>query len=241
MSGISRNDKNEDAARRAPGVTYARIAYGIPVLVIAISVCAGCRGDPRGKLLSPTPGSTLTESTVTFRWRVPSDVGDTQFWLDIGTREGQGDIFAGHLTTTEKTIVNLPLLGKPIYARLWTFVNGSRQMPQDFRYQTRFDPAYRDLRAKITSPAPESILESTATFRWTPVPQATNYWLDVGNSLAQGDIYAGYQGVATEQTVGNLPQDGRMIYVRLWTFINDNRLQPVDYTYHAATAKGGKP
>jgi hypothetical protein len=191
--------------------------------------------------LSPPPGSTLTDSKVTFRWRVPPGLGQTEFWLDVGTHEGQGDIFAGRLTAMEKTVMNLPLLGQPIHVRLWTFVNGSRQMPQDFRYQTRFDPAYRDLRAKISSPAPESILGNAATFRWSPAPQATNYWLDVGNNLGQGDIYAGYQGIATEREVDNLPRDGRKIYVRLWTFINENRLQPVDYTYHTARADGGKP
>jgi hypothetical protein len=238
MSDISRKDRNIAAARRTPGITYARIANFMPVVVIATTV--GCHGDPRGTVLSPPPGSTLTASTATFRWKAPSDIGDTQFWLDVGTQEGQGDIFAAHLTTREQTVANLPLLGKPIYVRLWTFVNGSRQSPRDFRYETKFDPGYRDLRAKITNPEPESILESTATFRWNPVPQATNYWLDVGNNLGRGDIYGAYQGAATERTVGNLPQDGRMIYVRLWTFINDSRLQPVDYTYHAARANGEK-
>lgn len=99
--------------------------------------------------------------------------------------------------------------------------------------------------SRITSPAPGSVLPPTATFAWTSVTQATAYWLDVGNSFAQGDISAG-QLTATAKTVSGLPCDGRPLFVRLWTQLGGSwytgpNPNLVDYRYTACTVNAQSP
>jgi hypothetical protein len=184
-------------------------------------------------MLSPSPGATLTDPIVTFRWSEPKTHSSLEYWLDVGTRENVGDIYGGTVTAPRKTIANLPVDGRPVYVRLWTFINGSKQAPLDYRYTACSDPNPPDPRAHIISPEPGTTLTPSVTFTWTRSPRATQYWLDVGNQLGQGDIYGGWQGVNTSRTVGNLPTDGRTIHVRLWTLIDDAKLQPLDYSYRA--------
>lgn len=102
--------------------------------------------------------------------------------------------------------------------------------------------------AKITSPVPGSTLPPTATFTWPAATGANGYWLDVGNSSGQGDIYPacppnnGSCGVltGTSKTVAGLPCDGRALFVRLWTRRNGWE-PPQDYIYRACTSGGGIP
>lgn len=76
------------------------------------------------------------------------------------------------------------------------------------------------------------LVGSTATFAWNSVNGADNYWLDVGNSVAHGDIWAGAL-MATSQMVNRLPCDGRTLYVQFWTHLNGAWQTPQRYTYHA--------
>jgi len=74
--------------------------------------------------------------------------------------------------------------------------------------------------ATLTSPAADSTLpDSTVAFTWTTGRNATKYRLDVGNAAGQGDISAGETNL-TRKTVSTLPTDGRMLYIRLWSFID---------------------
>jgi hypothetical protein len=73
----------------------------------------------RGYIYSPSNGSQLSAS-ATFCWSlvgVPAD-----YWLDVGTSQGVGDISAGLVTGTCKTVNNIPTGGKTIWVRLWTRV-----------------------------------------------------------------------------------------------------------------------
>ena len=89
------------------------------------SFATGSAGSGLAALTTPTPGSTLTGSTVTFSWSPGANA--TAYWLDVGTALGQGDISAGQLTsaTLSKTVGGLPTDGRTIFVRLWTQVNGS--------------------------------------------------------------------------------------------------------------------
>lgn len=62
---------------------------------------------------------------------------------------------------------------------------------------------------------------------------ATAYWLDVGNSAGDGSI-AARNTTGTSATV-TVPRDGRMLYIRLWTFVNGAWQTPFDYTLRACT------
>jgi probable HAF family extracellular repeat protein len=93
--------------------------------------------------------------------------------------------------------------------------------------------------ATMTSPMPASTLSGTsATFSWTPASGADNYWLDVGNTVGQGDISAGAT-TATSRAVAGLPCDGRTLYVQLWTHLNGAWQTPQRYTYTAANCGTG--
>ena len=75
-------------------------------------------------MTSPTPGSTLSDSSVTFNWSAGS--GASQYWLEVGTSAGAGDLFEPSVgLATSQAVNGLPALGTPVYVRLWTLV-GSR-------------------------------------------------------------------------------------------------------------------
>ena len=59
------------------------------------------------QIASPASGTTLSATSVTFTWSATS--GADQYWLDVGNSVGQGDLWAGALTTPSKVVSGLPL------------------------------------------------------------------------------------------------------------------------------------
>ncbi|HZS44556.1 MAG TPA: hypothetical protein VFC63_05595, partial [Blastocatellia bacterium] len=89
-------------------------------------------------------------------------------------------------------------------------------------------------RAQLTNLANGATFNSsTMTFTWTPVSNATQYSLYVGNSYRGYDIYSNYVSGGTT-AVSGIPTDGRTIYVSLWSFINGIWV-PADYSFHACS------
>jgi sugar lactone lactonase YvrE len=81
--------------------------------------------SPAPSLTSPTPGSTLTGSTVTFTW---NPAGSTTFQFRLGTTLGSNNIYgSGQTTKTSVTVSNLPTNGETIHAVLYYMVNGAWQ------------------------------------------------------------------------------------------------------------------
>lgn len=88
-------------------------------------------------------------------------------------------------------------------------------------------------KASITSPANGSTFtSSTVTFYWDAGVGVSEYFLYVGSSQGANDLYGASQGLSRSRTVSNLPTDGRLLYVRLWSLINGG-WQYNDYTYRA--------
>ncbi len=74
--------------------------------------------------------------------------------------------------------------------------------------------------AEITSPAPESTLEgSTATFAWNAGSQAEVYFLYLGTTPGDNNLYGQSQGLNREVMVSGLPVDGSIIYIRMWSLL----------------------
>jgi hypothetical protein len=74
--------------------------------------------------------------------------------------------------------------------------------------------------AEITSPAPGSTLEgSTAAFAWSAGSQAEVYFLYLGTTPGENNLYGQSQGLNREVTVSGLPVDGSIIYIRLWSLL----------------------
>ncbi|MFZ1087200.1 MAG: hypothetical protein WAN35_19730 [Terracidiphilus sp.] len=75
-------------------------------------------------LTAPAQGSIFTSNSQTFTWTfIP---GVTGYALYLGsTGAGSGNLYDSKaITATTVTVNNLPINGKPIYARLWTNVSG---------------------------------------------------------------------------------------------------------------------
>jgi hypothetical protein len=76
-------------------------------------------------ITSPQCGSTLSSSSVTFRWN--SGVGVSQYALYVGTCSGCSNIYGRNLgTSLSATVSGIPTSGR-VYVRLWSLINGGWQ------------------------------------------------------------------------------------------------------------------
>ena len=158
---------------------------------------------------SPTPGTTLPGSTVTFIWT--NGLGVSQYELDIGTGLGGHDLVWGPTQGGTSQTVNNLFSNGTIYVRLWSNVAGTWQY-NDYQYQPSAPPTP----ATMTGPTPGATISgSSTTFVWTTGYGASQYELNVGTSLGGHDLAWGPDGTQTSQTVNNLPAG--TIYVRLWS------------------------
>src|ERR1035441_6605790 len=112
-------------------------------------------------ITSPTPGSTLTSASTTFTWNAGS-AGTTGYFLNVCTSFGGANLVnIGPLSGTSTT-VNLPTNRATIYVRLWTVLNGTTRLYNDYTY-TEFTQSA----AVMASPTPGSTLTSASTtFTW---------------------------------------------------------------------------
>jgi hypothetical protein len=181
-------------------------------------------------MTSPTPGSQLSGTTVTFAWR--AGIGATAYWLDINGAcvSCGGGLFGRNVgLATSQTVSGLPASGGAIYVRLWTLLAGGWQYI-DYSYTA----ASGGTRAAMTTPAAGTTLTgSTVTFTWSAGSGALAYWLDVGTAPGVGNYFGKNLALATSQTVTNLPTNGSAIRVRLWTQFSGG-WQYNDYSYTAS-------
>ena len=188
-------------------------------------------GGVKAVLTTPTPGSTLSSTTVTFGWTTGSGV--SQYWLYVGTTgAGSNNVFSASTgTTTSATVSNLPSNGSTVYVRLHSLIAGAWQF-NDYTYTAMTG----GVKAVLTTPTPGSTLSSTtATFGWTTGSGVSQYWLYVGTTGAgSNNVFSASTGTTTSATVSNLPSNGSTVYVRLHSLIA-GAWQFNDYTYTAMT------
>jgi hypothetical protein len=81
----------------------------------------------KAALTSPASGSKLSGASVQFVWSAGTAV--EHYWLFIGTSAGNNDIFGADMGTsgTSATVSGLPTNGKPVYVRVWSYINGAWQ------------------------------------------------------------------------------------------------------------------
>jgi len=90
----------------------------------------------------PTPGTTLTGSSVTFSWNAGTNA--VEYWLDVGNAPLTGNYTTGAVTATSKTVSGLPCDGRTLYVSLYTMFNGAADYtrpPQQYTY-TAFSSAF---------------------------------------------------------------------------------------------------
>jgi len=85
------------------------------------------------QMVAPTPGSTLTSSTVTFSWT--AGTGVSEYWLWVSTVQGDGNVYSqSQGTNLSATVTGVPTTGT-VYVRLWSMVSGDWQYI-DYTYAT---------------------------------------------------------------------------------------------------------
>ena len=180
-------------------------------------------------MTSPAAGGTLSGASVTFTWSAGS--GATAYWLDVGTAQGQGNIFGQNVAlATSQTVSGIPTDGSTVYVNLWTLVNGAWQY-NAYTYKAG------GASAKAVMMSPVLRLDAKRCKRHVHVDRgcgAAAYWLDVATAQGQGNIFGQDVDLATSQTVNGIPTDGSTIYVRLWTLLG-GIWQSSDYTYKTAS------
>jgi hypothetical protein len=163
-------------------------------------------------MLIPAPATVLGGASVTFTWSASS--GASAYWMDVGSVQGQGNIFGQNVAlATSQTVNGMPTDGSTVYVRLWTLLGGTWQS-NDYTYKA----GGGNTKSAITSPVPGSALSgSSVTFTWSAVSGAVVYWLNIGTVAGGTNLYNQSEGLLTSQIVTGLPTDGSNIYVRLWT------------------------
>ncbi len=86
----------------------------------------GTVGGSKAVMTSPAAGATLSGASVTFTWSAGS--GAVAYWLDVGSAQGQGNLFAQNVgLATSQTVNGIPTDGSTIYVKLWTLLGGAWQ------------------------------------------------------------------------------------------------------------------
>jgi hypothetical protein len=218
---------------------WTRTASGyLSPLDYIYTAASSCQNGQRGVITTPQPGSTLTSATPTFSW--DAGTGALDYWLDVGTAVGQGNIFGGVVAATTRQVTGVPCNGQTIHVRLWTRNSGGYLSPNDYTF-TAASSCAADPRGAIASPTPNTTLSNNVvTFVWSAGTGALDYWLDVGTAVGQGNISGGVVS-GTSKQVSGLPCAGQPVHVRLWTRTSAGYLTPIDYTYTAATSCTADP
>jgi hypothetical protein len=182
---------------------------------------------------TPAPGSVLTSASTTFTWNAGSG-GTITYGLNIGTSFGGADLVNSYPLSGTSTTVTLPTNGQKIYVRLWTVLNGTTFLYNDYTYTEVTQSA-----SVISSPSPGNTLTSASTtFSWNAASGGTiTYGLNIGTSLGGADLVNIYPLSGTSANVA-LPTNGTLIYVRLWTVINGTTFLYNDYTYTEVSQSG---
>ena len=170
-----------------------------------------------GALTTPTPGSTLASSTVTFGWT--AGTGSSAYWMDIGSSAGGNNLYSsGNLgNVLTKTVSGLPANGITIYVTLYSFIAG-QWIANHYTYTALNATAAL---ATMQTPTPGTTLSgSTVAFTWSSDASATAYWVDIGSTAGGNNVYSsGNLGTATTIAVATLPANGTTIYVTLYSYV----------------------
>jgi serine protease len=177
-------------------------------------------------MTSPTPGSVLTGSSVTFTWTAGSGV--TEYELRLGTGgAGSSNLYNSETTTARSVAVTgLPTTGATVTATLYSEIGGVWQSNTYTYTEASSAPA------TMTSPTPGSVLTgSNVTFTWTAGSGVTEYELRLGTTGAGShDLYNSGTTTATTESVTGLPTTGATVTATLYSLIGSTWESNV-YTY----------
>jgi hypothetical protein len=158
---------------------------------------------------SPTDGQRNLAPSP-FTWSAVARAQKYAIWL--GTTRAGYDLggFSVPAGTTSYDVGALPV-GRQLYARVWTMVDGGWVRYQDVAFTAGQGAAF-------TSPTPgQTQVDPASAFTWTPASAAQNYVIWIGTSPGAYDVStAAAPPSATSYAPTNLPS-GRKLYARIWT------------------------
>jgi sugar lactone lactonase YvrE len=234
-SGLGSSSLYVSGATTATSVTVATLpARGATVYARIYSLAGGVwkyndytytEAATPAVLTTPTPGSMLSSSNVTFAWTASDGVTAYDLWLGT-SGPGSSSLYAsGSTTATSVNVATLPARGATVYARLYSLADGIWKY-NDYTYTESCTPAV------LVSPAQGSTLSaSNITFTWSAGSGVTAYDLWLGTSGAgSSSLYVSGATIATSTTVTTLPARGAIVYARLYSQCGD-MWKYNDYTY----------
>src|SRR5579871_6290633 len=148
--------------------------FGLLMVAFAL-LFAGAANAQIATMATPTPGSTLTGSTVTFTWTAGTNI--SQYYLYVGSVAGGNDIYGqSQALNTSVTVNNIPTDGRAIFVRLWSLVTGAATDVSIGWHYTDYNYTAFNSSGSCTTPAPaqlttpsagSTLLGSTVTFQWS--------------------------------------------------------------------------
>ena len=184
----------------------------------------------KAEMASPTPGSALTSSTVTFTWT--TGTGVFEYYLQVGTTPGEQELYSvSEGLNLSATVAALPTDGSSVYVRLWSKIAGLWSF-NDYIYTSC--TGCTATKAAMTTPAPGSTLSSSMEVFWWSTSLGSECYLQVGTTLGGQQIYSAGQGASLSVAVWGLPTDGSPVYARLWTNVGGAWFYN-DYAYTACS------
>lgn len=187
--------------------------------------------DAPANLVSPTAGSTISSSPVTFTWDTGN--GALQYVFTLGTSPGGTNLANVNKGTATSHTMSLALNGTPVYAEVWTKLTSGWQASGPVMYNRS------NQLSQLTSPAPGTTLTSTpVTFNWTATAGATNNVLALGTSPGVYDIHNKSYGTGTSATV-NVNLTGNPIYAEVWVQVAGSWALADSETYNTANNPNG--
>ncbi len=171
----------------------------------------------KAQLTVPAGGFKLGGSPATLEWT--AGVGVSRYYLMIGLWPGGNTIYDGDQGENRKvSVTDLPVDGRTLYVRLWSYMDGVWQF-QDSTAEAA--GIFLAAKASLIAPFAGSKLEdTTATFEWNAGAGVERYYLFVGTWPGGDNLYNQDLGTELSASVSDLPSNGSLIYVRLWSYLS---------------------
>jgi len=169
-------------------------------------------------LQSPTPGlgKVLGTSNVEFQWT--AGTGVTLYQLNLSAiAPGDKELFSYKGTALTATATALPKNGIPVYATLYSYVDGTWQSNSYMYTESGTSPGI----LKSPTPGVGTVLgTSNVQFQWTTGAGVAVYQLNLSAiGAGQSELYS-YKGTGTSAVVPTLPANGVEVYATLYSKIN---------------------
>ena len=222
------------------------VKYGLLVMFLMLIPCFTWAANP--SITSPSSGSTLSGSSVTFTW-AKNGTTVSNWWLYVGSSTGSASYHnSGNLSggTLSRSVSGLPTNGSTIWARLfWKTSSGAAWQSRDYSYTAASSGGGGGSGSPgMVSPSSGSTLSgSTATFSWAKNgTTVSNWWLYVGPSTGSASFHnsGSLSGGTLSRSVSGLPTNGSTVWVRLyWKTSSGAAWQSRDYSYNSGSSGGG--